>query len=83
MTTQWTLGRDAADPHRIAALWAAALGYVAEPGYEERDGTSIIDPDCTGSAIGFLRMPEAKTAKNRMHIDIRVPGPCRHARPGA
>jgi hypothetical protein len=74
MTTHWTLGCDAADPHRIAAFWAAALGYVAEPGYEEPDGASIIDPDGTRPAIGFLRVPEAKTAKNRMHIDIRVAG---------
>jgi Glyoxalase-like domain len=74
VTTHWTLGCDAADPHRIAAFWAAALGYVAEPGYEEPDGASIIDPEGAGPAIGFLRVPEAKTAKNRMHIDIRVAG---------
>jgi hypothetical protein len=67
MTTHWTLGCDAADPHRIAAFWAAALGYVAEPGYQEPGGASIIDPDGMGPAIGFLRVPEAKTAKNRMH----------------
>jgi hypothetical protein len=74
MATHWTLGCDAADPHRIAAFWAAALGYVAEPGYDDPDGASIIDPDGAGPAIGFLRVPEAKTAKNRMHIDIRVGG---------
>lgn len=28
-----------------------------------------------GPAIGFLQVPEGKTAKNRMHIDIRVAGP--------
>ena len=32
MATHWTLGCDAADPHGIAAFWAIALGYVAEPG---------------------------------------------------
>jgi hypothetical protein len=74
MATQWTLGCDAANPHRIAAFWAAALGYVAEPGFEDPDGASIIDPDGTGPAIGFLRVPEGKTAKNKMHIDIRVSG---------
>jgi hypothetical protein len=74
MATHWTLGCDAADPHRIAAFWAAALGYVAEPGYDDPDGASIIDPDGAGPAIGFLRVPEAKSAKNRMHIDIRVAG---------
>ena len=74
MATHWTLGCDATDPHRIAAFWAAALGYVAEPGYDDPDGASIIDPDGVGPAIGFLRVPEPKTAKNRMHIDIRVGG---------
>ncbi|HEY2507874.1 MAG TPA: VOC family protein [Streptosporangiaceae bacterium] len=73
MATHWTLGCDAADPHRAAAFWAAALGYVTEPG-SNPDGASIVDPDGRGPAIGFLRVPEAKTAKNRMHIDIRVAG---------
>jgi predicted enzyme related to lactoylglutathione lyase len=74
MATHWTLGCDAADPHRLAAFWAGALGYVAEPGYDNPDGASIIDPAGVGPAIGFLPVPECKTAKNRMHIDIRVAG---------
>lgn len=74
MATHWTLGCDAADPHRIAAFWASALGYVAEPGYDDPHGASLLDPDGVGPAISFLRVPEGKTAKNRMHIDIRVAG---------
>ncbi|MET0495091.1 MAG: VOC family protein [Actinoplanes sp.] len=74
MATHWTLGCDAADPHRIAAFWAGALGYVLEPGYDDPDGASLIDPQGSGPAISFLRVPEGKTAKNRMHIDIRVAG---------
>jgi glyoxalase superfamily protein len=74
MATHWTLGCDADDPHRIAAFWALALGYVAEPGYDDPGGASIIDPAGRGPAISFLRVPEPKTAKNRMHIDVRVAG---------
>ena len=74
MAVHWTLGGDAADPHRLAAFWAAALGYVAEPGYDEPDGASIVDPDGRGPAISFLRVPEPKTAKNRLHLDLRVAG---------
>jgi hypothetical protein len=74
MATHWTLGCDAADPEKLAAFWAIALGYVPEPGYEDPEGTSLIDPSGHGPAIGFLRVPEEKTAKNRMHIDIRVAG---------
>jgi len=74
MATHWTLGCDAADPSRLAAFWALALGYVDEPGHDFPDGASIVDPDGKGPAIGFLRVPEPKTAKNRMHIDVRVAG---------
>ncbi|HZB65985.1 MAG TPA: VOC family protein [Ornithinibacter sp.] len=74
MATHWTLGCDASDPHRLAGFWSLALGYVAEPGYDDPEGASIVDPDGRGPAIGFLRVPEGKTAKNRVHIDVRVAG---------
>ena len=74
MATHWALSGDAADPRRLAAFWAPALGYVVEPGYDDPDGASIIDPEGKGPAISFLRVPEPKTAKNRVHIDIRVAG---------
>jgi|SRR5829696_4179497 len=75
MATHWTLGCDAEEPQRLAAFWARALRYVAEPGFDGPDNASIVDPDGRGPAIGFLRVPEPKTAKNRMHIDVRVAGP--------
>jgi Glyoxalase-like domain len=44
---------------------------------EERfgDQASVIDPDDEGPRLYFQRVPEAKTAKNRVHLDIRVAGP--------
>jgi hypothetical protein len=72
MTTHWTIGADAADPQRLAEFWARALGYVPEPGYDFDDGASLVDPDGVLPALSFLRVPEGKTAKNRVHIDIRV-----------
>jgi hypothetical protein len=74
MATKWTIGADAAEPLDLAKFWAAALGYELEPGFED-DNASIIDPDRTAPTIGFLRVPEPKTAKNRLHLDIRVAGP--------
>ena len=47
---------------------------MSEPGYDEPDGASIVDPDGRGPAIGWLRVPEGKVAKNRVHVDIRVAG---------
>ena len=77
MGTPWTICFDAADPHRLAAFWADALGYVAEAGHDEPDGTSIVDPAGRGPAISFLRVPEGKTAKNRVHLDVRPGGPAK------
>ena len=74
MAVHWTLGGDSRDPHGLAAFWREALGYVDEPGFEEPDAASIIDPEGVGPAISWLRVPEPKVAKNRLHIDIRVAG---------
>jgi hypothetical protein len=52
MAVHWTLGCDASDPHRLAEFWGLALGYVSEPGYDDPDGASIVDPDGVGPAIG-------------------------------
>jgi hypothetical protein len=50
------------------------LAHVREPGYDDPDGASIIDPDGKAPEIGWLRVPDGKSAKNRLHIDIRVAG---------
>ncbi|MET8121760.1 VOC family protein [Micromonospora sp. NPDC005189] len=34
----------------------------------------LCDPDGVGPRLSILNVPEPKTAKNRLHIDIRVPG---------
>lgn len=74
MTTHWTLGGDANDPRRLAEFWAVALGYVPEPGDDDPDSATIVDPEGMRPTIGWLRVPESKTAKNRLHIDLRVAG---------
>jgi Glyoxalase-like domain len=74
VATGWTLGYDAADPHRLAAFWVQALGYIPQPGDDDPDGASIVDPDGNLPAIDFARVPEGKTAKNRVHIDLEVAG---------
>jgi Glyoxalase-like domain len=74
MTTHWTLGCDATDPRRLAAFWQVALGYIDEAEYDFEHGASLVDPEGLQPEIGFLKVPEGKTAKNRMHIDIRVAG---------
>ena len=44
------------------------------PRDEWDDGASIVDPDGVGPGISFLKVPEPKTAKNRLHLDLKVSG---------
>jgi Glyoxalase-like domain len=53
MATYWTLGCDGNEPSELAAFWAKALGYVAEPRFDDPDGAAIVDPDGEGPAIGW------------------------------
>ena len=64
---------DAEDVLRLATFWAAALGTDVD-----EDGTAdkaFVEPaGWGGPTLWFQRVPEPKTAKNRLHIDLRAPG---------
>jgi hypothetical protein len=36
---------------------------------------AVIDPDGVGPRLFFQQVPEGKTAKNRVHLDVVAPGP--------
>jgi predicted enzyme related to lactoylglutathione lyase len=60
---------DSADPVAQARFWTEATGWpVIESG---PDFASLRSPAGTGPFLEFLRVPEAKTVKDRMHLDIR------------
>jgi predicted enzyme related to lactoylglutathione lyase len=63
---------DCADAARVAAFWAAALGGEVEEG-ATRDKAFVEAPGWGGPSMWFTRVPEPKTAKNRMHLDLRAP----------
>lgn len=64
---------DCADAYALSEFWKQVLGYVDvegdpnEPGHEE---CMILDPD-SGHHLLFIEVPEAKTVKNRIHLDLR------------
>jgi hypothetical protein len=64
---------DAADALALARFWAAALGSdVDEDSTAEK---AFVEPaGWGGPTIWFTQVPEPKTAKNRMHFDLRAPG---------
>ncbi|WP_097866409.1 VOC family protein [Streptomyces sp. rh34] len=37
-------------------------------------GAWLCDPDDVGPRLSILKVPEPKTAKNRLHIDVRIAG---------
>ena len=65
---------DCADALVAATFWAAALGSnVDEDSTSER--AFVEAAGWGGPNMWFVRVPEPKTAKNRMHLDLRAPGP--------
>ena len=46
---------------------------------DQRDGFgAVVDPEGKGPRILFIKVPEGKTAKNRVHLDVGVPDPEAH-----
>ncbi|MDQ1747403.1 MAG: hypothetical protein QOD07_1666 [Frankiaceae bacterium] len=68
---------DAVNPRLVADFWCAVLGWdVLE---EEDDIVSIGPPGGAPPGIDVCRVPEAKTSKNRLHLDLRADGTDRAA----
>lgn len=75
MTVRWQcICVDSTDPGRIAPFWEQTLGWrrtydTAEEIVLEPPAGSAEENVCPD--ILFLRVPEDKTVKNRLHIDLR------------
>lgn len=54
--------------------WYAALEAWGFPREQWDDFYAVVDPDGAGPRLFFQRVPERKTAKNRLHLDVGVPG---------
>ncbi|MCQ6556638.1 VOC family protein [Streptomyces sp. C10-9-1] len=79
---------DCAEPERVARFWCEVLGYVmpppaaefatweeyrrAQPPEEQGAWAACQDPSGAGPRLFFQRVPEGKTAKNRVHLDVRA-----------
>jgi glyoxalase superfamily protein len=67
------LAVDAADPARLARFWAAALGWqvvVEEPDEAEIEPPGYDHPDPVALPLVFVKVPDGKRVKNRMHLDV-------------
>jgi catechol 2,3-dioxygenase-like lactoylglutathione lyase family enzyme len=75
MTVRWQcVCIDSADPEPVAAFWEAALGWRRTYDHEEE---IVLEPPVGSPEEGIapdllvLRVPEAKSTKNRLHLDLR------------
>lgn len=60
---------DCAEPQRLAGFWAEVLGWRITPD-EDDEAVELADPEGGPTTLLFIRVPEAKTVKNRLHIDV-------------
>ncbi len=61
---------DCADPDTLARFWAEALRYQTIGGAGSY--VMLVPDGRTGPHMLLQRVPEPKTAKNRMHLDIHT-----------
>jgi hypothetical protein len=61
---------DCADPWAISEFWSAVTGYPRYPGDKPGDDeVGLVAP--AGPGLLFIRVPEGKAVKNRVHLDLR------------
>ncbi|MFE9397489.1 VOC family protein [Streptomyces flavidovirens] len=59
-------------PFRTREEWHASFNLPEDDSVD--DGAWLCDPDGFEPRLAILKVPEPKRAKNRLHIDVRVPG---------
>lgn len=72
----WAIALDY-EPSPPPTGWSSWEDWLRDndvPEDEWDDGASIRNPDGVGPSVSFLKVPEPKTAKNRVHLDLQVAG---------
>lgn len=68
------LGYKQDDPPPGFATWPEFLAAQGVPEDQWNSANAISDPASVGARIFFQRVPEPKTVKNRVHLDLNVGG---------
>lgn len=64
---------DCSDPGRVAGFWAEALSReVSERNHDEYQVGTTADE---GTPLYFMKVPEPRSGKNRLHVDVLASGP--------
>ncbi len=76
LATFWAavLGYKKQDPPEGYTTWNEFLAAQGIPEEQWNSASAIIDPAGIGPRIYFQQVPEPKTVKNRVHLDVNVGG---------
>lgn len=66
------LGYEIDEPPDGFDSWEAALAAWGVPEEHWNDKSAAHDPTGSGPRLFFQKVPEAKTVKNRLHLDVRA-----------
>lgn len=64
---------DCADPERLAAFWGQLLGVQIAGRFGEGRYVFLEANEPGAPRLAFQRVPERKTVKNRVHVDLHLP----------
>ncbi len=64
----YTVTIDCADPDALASFWERVLDYRRT--FDEDDEVVIEPRDGGGNALLFIKVPDPKVVKNRIHLDL-------------
>jgi len=62
---------DTADPERLAPFWCSLLAVSVDTAIGDGEFL-VLSPTADGLTVGFQRVAEPKTGKNRLHLDLIV-----------
>ncbi len=74
MQTKLELTLDCTNAAALALLWKLAVGYVDAPGPGPNNVAWLYDPGGVAPSLCLLEVPEPKSVKNRLHMDLVVSG---------
>ncbi|TFC30606.1 4a-hydroxytetrahydrobiopterin dehydratase [Cryobacterium sp. TMT1-3] len=67
---RYDIAIDCTDADAVRPFWRVGLGYIEVAG---EDGIELVDPRGLAPKVWFQHMEIARTARNRIHLDVYVP----------
>jgi Glyoxalase-like domain len=61
---------DCSNPRALADFWRQVLDYKVTETDDDGELVQLDGPDGSGPSLVFVKVPEGKVVKNRLHIDV-------------